>query len=478
LDHKANGARKILEIKNHNEISVNNITYKVDSLDCDINLLDWIRDNTPFKGTKEGCNEGDCGACSVLVYDKNDKFPKPINSCLVRLGQLYKKNVITVEGLGSSKKLNPVQKSFVKNHASQCGYCTPGFVVAGTSIFYENEKIDYETIHDALSGNLCRCTGYVPIIRALMDVKNFVPPKLIYNDVITSPKIKIGNSTYFHPKNLKELKNILFNLDHFQFIAGGTDLNLEREIYDLKESNLVCLENVNELKKVSIDKNKIILGSCVSLEEFLKIAKNKIPQIIEIIKRFGSPLIRNQATIGGNICTSSPIGDIAPILLTLSSEIITFSKKGHRKIPIEKFFKSYRKNILYKDEIIEKIIIHLPKKNQKLLSWKFSKRYDQDISTLSVCILYVLENNIIKEFQIAAGGIAEKPVLLKNISRQIIGKSIDTSFETLIADIKQYINPISDLRGSSEYRINTFKGVFLKLKNHLINKVNLQSIMD
>ena len=161
MDHKAHGARKILEIKNHNEISVNNITYKVDSLDCDINLLDWIRDNTPFKGTKEGCNEGDCGACSVLVYDKNDKFPKPINSCLVRLGQLYKKNVITVEGLGSSKKLNPVQKSFVKNHASQCGYCTPGFVVAGTSIFYENEKIDYETIHDALSGNLCRCTGYV-----------------------------------------------------------------------------------------------------------------------------------------------------------------------------------------------------------------------------------------------------------------------------------------------------------------------------
>ena len=107
MDHKAHGARKILEIKNHNEISVNNITYKVDSLDCDINLLDWIRDNTPFKGTKEGCNEGDCGACSVLVYDKNDKFPKPINSCLVRLGQLYKKNVITVEGLGSSKKLNP-----------------------------------------------------------------------------------------------------------------------------------------------------------------------------------------------------------------------------------------------------------------------------------------------------------------------------------------------------------------------------------
>ncbi len=200
MDHKACGARKILEINNHNEISINNVTYKVDSLDSDINLLDWIRDNTPFKGTKEGCNEGDCGACSVLVYDKNDKYPKPINSCLVRLGQLYKKNILTVEGLGTSKKLNPIQKSFVKNHASQCGYCTPGFVVAGTSIFYENKKIDYEIIHDALSGNLCRCTGYAPIIRALMDVKNFVPPKPIYNDVITSPKIKIGNSTYFHPK--------------------------------------------------------------------------------------------------------------------------------------------------------------------------------------------------------------------------------------------------------------------------------------
>ncbi len=478
MDHKACEAGKILEIHKNNEISVNNIIYKVDNLDCDINLLDWIRDNTPFKGAKEGCNEGDCGACTVLVYDKNDKFPKPINSCLVRLGQVHKKNVITVEGLGTSKKLNPVQMSFVKNNASQCGYCTPGFVVTGTSIFYENKKIDHEIIHDALAGNLCRCTGYAPIIKALMEINNFVPPKPIYNDVITSPKIKIGNSTYFHPKNLKELENIVSNLDNFYFIAGGTDLNLERETYNLNDVNIVCLENVKELKKVTIDKNKITLGSCVSLEEFLKIAKNKIPQITEIIKRFGSPLIRNQATVGGNICTSSPIGDIAPILLTLSSKIITFSKKGRRKIQIEKFFKSYRKNILHKDEIIEKIIINLPKKNQKLLSWKFSKRYDQDISTLSVCILYALERNIIKDFQIGAGGIAEKPVLLKNISRQLVGKSIDTSFETLIADIKQYINPISDLRGSSEYRINTFKGVFIKLKNHLINKVNLQSIMD
>ena len=249
-----------------NEISVNKRIFKIKDLDCDLNLLDWIRDNTPFKGTKEGCNEGDCGACSVLIYDKNDEFPKPINSCLLRLGQLHKKNVITIEGLGTSKNLNPVQQSFIKNHASQCGYCTPGFVVAGTALFYKNKKIDHEMIHDSLSGNLCRCTGYAPIIKALMDVKNFAPSKPFYKDVMTSSKIKIGKSTYFHPKNLKEFNKIIQNLDDFNFIAGGTDLNLERGIYNLNESNVICLTSVKELKKVTIYKNKIILGSCVTLE--------------------------------------------------------------------------------------------------------------------------------------------------------------------------------------------------------------------
>ena len=158
-----------MEINNHNEISINNVTYKVDSLDSDINLLDWIRDNTPFKGTKEGCNEGDCGACSVLVYDKNDKFPKPINSCLVRLGQLYKKNVITVEGLGSSKKLNPVQKSFVKNHASQCGYCTPGMIMSGIKLVENNPNISETEIRKGLEGNICRCTGYNNIVKSISE---------------------------------------------------------------------------------------------------------------------------------------------------------------------------------------------------------------------------------------------------------------------------------------------------------------------
>ena len=227
---------------------------------------------------------------------------------------------------------------------------------------------------------------------------------------------------------------------------------------------------IKELK-IKISHNKILLGSSVTIENLLNIIKDKIPEMIEILKRFGSPLIRNQATIGGNLCTSSPIGDLAPVLLVLDSRLNIFGKDGARSILLKDFFKGYRKNVLKKDQILVSIEIRIPQKNNKLFFWKLSKRFDQDISTISLAININTQNHIIKDLHIAAGGIAEIPKYLDGLSRRMINKNIDEAIKLAIDDIDNYIDPISDLRGTSEYRKTSFKGLFRRLQQCLDDNV-------
>jgi len=461
-----------------NFLVVNGQKHQIKNLDYDITLLDWIRTRLNLKGTKEGCNEGDCGACSVLTIDKSNKIPKAINSCLVRLGQVIGKNIYTIEGIGNTKKLNPIQKSFVNNNASQCGFCTPGFVISSSTLFYSDKKIDDETIHDTLSGNLCRCTGYSPIVKAIKQIKNtkLHSPKFV--DADNSEEIEIGKASYFHPKNLKSLTLILKKIKNFRFLSGGTDINLERAVYTPDKKNYICLENISELKNYKKSVNKVVLGASISLEDLIDIIKDKFPEIIHILKRFGSPLIRNQATIAGNICTSSPIGDLAPILLVLETKINTFGVNGERLINVKNFFSGYRKNTLKKNEIIRSFEIPFIKKNYKLFCWKFSKRYDQDISTMSLAILIKLEKNVISDIKISAGGVAEKPLILVKFSNLMIGKDLANGIDLAINNVENIISPISDLRGSSDYRINSFKGALKKLEKSLVRGVQPSSIME
>ena len=200
--------------------------------------------------------------------------------------------------------------------------------------------------------------------------------------------------------------------------------------------------------------------------------------MIEILKRFGSPLIRNQATIGGNLCTSSPIGDLAPVLLVLDSSLNIYGKDGAKSILIKNFFKGYRKNVLKKDQILASIEIPIPQKNNKLFFWKLSKRFDQDISTISLAININTQNHIIKDLHIAAGGVAEIPKYLDGLSRRMINKNIDEAIKLAIDDIDNYIDPISDLRGTSEYRKTSFKGLFRRLQQCLDDNVKNMSVME
>ena len=460
-----------------NNIFINGKKETVENVDHDITLLDWLRNNLKMTGTKEGCAEGDCGACSVIINQENNSNLKPINSCLVRVGQVIGKNIVTIEGLGDDKDPHPLQVAFSQENASQCGYCTPGFIISGVSLLNSHKDINDNTINDAFSGNLCRCTGYSPILKAIKKVtKDKVKIKQKYFKEETYD-IKLGNVTYYHPLKIEELKN-LTKIKNFRFLAGGTDLNLQRPIVNEKENSIISLSSIEELKKIKISNNKILLGSSVTIETFLELVKDKIPEMIEILKRFGSPLIRNQATIGGNLCTSSPIGDLAPVLLVLNSKLNIFGKDGQESIPINKFFKGYRKNILKKDQILVSLEIPIPSKSNKLFFWKLSKRFDQDISTISLAINIKTQNQIIKDLYIAAGGVAEIPKDLNDLSRKMINKNIDQAIKLAIDNIDNYIRPISDLRGTSVYRTTSFKGLFKRLKQCLEDDIKTMTVME
>ena len=460
-----------------NIIYINNKKVEVTNVYHDITLLDWLRNYHKITGTKEGCAEGDCGACSVIINKKSKEDSKPINSCLVRLGQVIGSNITTIEGLGCDKNPHPLQMAFSNEYASQCGYCTPGFIISGVSLINSGKVINNDTINDAISGNLCRCTGYSPIIKAIKSVSDR-KTKLKKVEIINKEKkVRFGNITYLKPNNLKELKDYL-EVKSFQFIAGGTDLNLQRPIINEKENNIICLSSIKELNFIKKFKEKMVLGGAVTIENFLDSVRSKMPELIEILQRFGSPQIRNQGTIGGNLCTSSPIGDLAPLLMVLNSDINVFGKNGIKKTNIKNFFKGYRKNILKKDEIILSIEIPYPNKKNKIFSWKLSKRYDQDISTISLAINIQTQKNIIKEIQMAAGGVAATPKSLDKLCKSMLEKKLDDAIDFATENLDKFIQPISDLRGSSHYRLEAMKGLFRRLQICLRQDKESLSIME
>jgi xanthine dehydrogenase small subunit len=301
--------------------------------------------------------------------------------------------------------------------------------MSGVSLLNSNKKITDDTINDAISGNLCRCTGYSPIIKAIKSVTKARITQNNNQSIKKNKKITIGNVTYLKPFNLKELKNYLDEIKNFEFLAGGTDLNLQRPIINQKEDKVICLGSIVELSKIKHLKEKIVFGGGVTIESFLEAIRPKMPELVEILQRFGSPQIRNQGTIGGNLCTSSPIGDIAPILLVLNSDLGIYGRNGFKKINIKNFFRGYRKNVLNKDEIISSVEIPYPNPKNKIFSWKLSKRYDQDISTVSLAINIRTQKNIIKELYIAAGGVAATPKLLDKLSELMVEKKLDEAIK-------------------------------------------------
>ena len=460
-----------------NYIVLNNTKVDVSNSDPNSSLLDWLRIEKDLKGTKEGCAEGDCGACSILLSPVIGGDLRPANSCLLKLGQVSGSDIYTVEGIGSKAEPNIIQNALTDFGGSQCGFCTPGFVISISSLLNKKPKPKESDIHDALAGNLCRCTGYKPIMDAIFNVKG----KLNLKNC--SPWMEsnnfFGNETnFFYPKTLEEAYKISINNKNSYYLSGGTDLNLSETALNTKQ-NFILLNRIPKLNNIYEKNNEIHIGAALTLEDTLPYFDKYFPPLAEILRRFGSSQIRSQATIAGNLCTASPIGDTAPSLMALDGSIEIFSNNKYKYISIEDLFIDYRKTILNPNDILTSIIIPLPSVEKKYYAWKVSKRHDQDISTVSLAsLIEISEKNIIQSCKIAFGGLSATTIRVKEIENELIGKSPMSTQQDVINITKKTIKPLSDLRGSSNYRINLAIGLLKRLLFSISNKETYTEVMN
>jgi len=467
----------------------NNKIFKIKNPNPNQTILDFIRSDLKKTGTKEGCAEGGCGACTIVLGElKNQRLIyKSINSCISFLPIINGKHLILIENLTSNNKLHPIQEAMVKFHGSQCGFCTPGFVMSLFAMYKNFSKFNDETIDETLSGNLCRCTGYRPIIDAAKslnyksdndhfkkDEKNII--KLLKKIKDKDIEISYEDKKYFAPKTLLSLKKILKKNSNMKFLSGGTDLSLEvtKQRGDIK--NMISLNSVKELKFIKKTKNFIEIGSGVSLYEFKNIIKSYYPDFYNILKRYGSVQIRNVGTLAGNIATASPIGDSLPLLLSLESLIKIKTSKFIKTIPLNEFFLSYRKTKLKKGEILYSVQIPINKENY-FKAYKISKRFDDDISSVCASFNFLIKKNIILKANVAYGGMSEIPKRASTIEKALTNSTFsEDTFLKAQKLISEDFSPIDDMRESKNYRVDVAKNLIMKFFYEVSSQKKLRVI--
>ena len=457
--------------------TLNGRSITVQDVSPNTTLLEFLR-ASGCTGTKEGCAEGDCGACSVVIVDQDAKGKnafRAINSCLVPISLLAGKNVITVEGVAADRP-HPVQQKMVECHGSQCGYCTPGFIMSMVEGYYRDDIKTSDQLDDQLCGNLCRCTGYRPIRDAAIEAfaqreTNDTTDglaKILSTEKAASMSLNYSaaNELFFRPSSLTELFQLIqANPDH-RLVAGATELGLEITKKFRKFPVLISLEAIEELKRIEISDAEWCIGAAATLTQIEEKVGPEFPVLQEMLRVFGSRQIRNRATMGGNIVTASPIGDSAPVLLALDAKAVMASVTGERVLPISEFFISYRKTALTSGEILKEIII--PRggaKGQRVARWfKVSKRREMDISTVAACFVLDLDaDGNVQAARLAYGGVAATPMRASKTEQLLLGKRWNEDVaQQAAAVVASEFTPISDVRGSANYRRDLIASLLLK----------------
>ena len=464
-----------------------NKIHEIKNLDPNETILNFIRLRLKKTGTKEGCAEGGCGACTVVIgeLEKNNITYKAINSCIAFTTSLEGKQLLIVEDLMQKNgSLHPVQSAMVNFHGSQCGFCTPGFVMSLFSMYKNHTFYDKETIEETISGNLCRCTGYRPIIDAAKSLNNRKPDQFKKSEEKTiallkkiRPKnvfINIENKKYFAPRTVIELKKIIKKYPKVKFLSGGTDMSLIVTKQKKDIENIVYLNSIDELNYIKENNKYIEVGATTPLRKFELFIKKYYPDFNTILKRYGSVQIRNVATIAGNIATASPIGDSLPLLLSLDASISIESFNKKSTLSLKDFFISYRKTKLKKGQFISSIRIPIYKKNI-FKAYKISKRIDDDISSVCASFNLAIVNKKIKNIKIAYGGMA--PIPKRAIHCEKILLNSDFSEKIILKAqicLEKDFQPIDDMRASKNYRMEIAKNLLLKCFAEIKNNKSIR----
>ena len=425
-------------------------------------LLDWLREEVGARGTKEGCAEGDCGACTVVLCRpaKGGLTYEPVNACILLLGQIDGAELLTVEDLAEGQSLHPVQQALVDFHGSQCGFCTPGIVMSLFALYHDGVAATRESVNEALAGNLCRCTGYRPIVEAALSVIDGEPKDrfaLERPEALPVGDLFVGDQQSFFAAPASEASLAALYATHPDavLLGGATDVGLwvTKRLQRLRK--IIWLGRVAAFDSILSDGDGLSLGAGVTLQAAAGHLASIHPDLGLLMSRFGSAQVRVAGTVGGNIANGSPIGDLAPALIALGGRVELRQGGVSRELALENFFLAYGKQDRRPSEYVRSLYVPRPRPHQAYRAYKVSKRFDEDISAVMGAFRLDLDGRRIASARVAYGGMAATPKRAPACEAALIGASLDepSTWEAAKAAIAADFTPLSDMRASAAYRL-------------------------
>ena len=454
---------------------------EVRDVDPTLTVLDWLRLEERRTGTKEGCAEGDCGACTVVVgrLDGDALRYEAVNACIRFLPTLDGCQLLTVEHLkGPDGTLHPVQQAMVECHGSQCGFCTPGFVMSMLALYLNEDRPPPERIDDALAGNLCRCTGYAPIVAAAQRMYELGDRTTDRFAVAASQvaerlrglqdeeTVRVGHAgrRFYAPANEGQLADLLLVEPDATIVAGATDVGLWVTKFQRVLPSVVYTGRVAELRRLRETDTALEIGAGVTYTEAAEAIARLYPDFGELIRRIGAVQVRNVGTIGGNVANGSPIGDSPPALIAAGATLVLRRGIERRTMPLEDFFLAYGKQDRQPGEFVEKIVLPKPSPGSYFRAYKVSKRFDQDISAVCGAFLVEVEGSRVTRARLAYGGMAATPKRASAAEAALVGQPwSEASVRRAMQALAQDFTPLTDWRASAEYRRTIAANLLLKL---------------